>query len=377
MRSSTDDDPMQQPAQNKPATMKAVVTTGNGGYDRLAWRDVPVPTIGPGEVLLRVLAAGVNNTEINTRLGWYSSSVTTATHAAAAVEEERPTHKSDGGWNIATPFPFIQGTDCCGRVVEAAPDVDPALVGRRVLVRACMRPQGFGSMDNIWMGSDFDGAFAEFVKVPAAEVFEVRCDWTDAELASIPCAYATAENMLHRSRAAAGEHVLVTGASGGVGSAAVQLARRRGARVTAIAAASKADAVRALGAERVIDRDADAVALLGEESVDLVVDNVAGPHFGAILRLLRRGGRYASSGAIGGPIVSLDMRTFYLKDLTLVGCTAWDEPVFTNLVGYIERSEIRPLVAATFPLERIADAQRAFLEKRHVGKFVLIPPIRP
>jgi NADPH:quinone reductase-like Zn-dependent oxidoreductase len=357
--------------------MKAVVTTGNGGFDRLAWCDVPVPTIGPGEVLLRVLAAGVNNTEINTRLGWYSSSVTTATNAAAAAEEERPTHKPDGGWNIATPFPFIQGTDCCGRVVATAPDVDPVLVGRRVLVRACMRPQGFGSMDNIWMGSDFDGAFAEFVKVPAAEVFEVRCDWTDAELASIPCAYATAENMLHRARAMAGEHVLVTGASGGVGSAAVQLARRRGARVTAIAAASKADAVRALGAERVIDRDADAVALLGEESVDLVVDNVAGPHFGAMLKLLRRGGRYASSGAIGGPIVSLDMRTFYLKDLTLVGCTAWDEPVFPNLVGYIERAEIRPLVAATFPLERIADAQREFLEKRHVGKFVLIPPTRP
>jgi NADPH:quinone reductase-like Zn-dependent oxidoreductase len=181
--------------------------------------------------------------------------------------------------------------------------------------------------------------------------------------------------MLHRARAAAGEHVLVTGASGGVGSAVVQLAKRRGARVTAIAASSKADQVRAIGADRVIDRHDDAVAALGEESVDLVIDNVAGPSFGAMLKLLRRGGRYASSGAIGGPIVSLDMRTLYLKDLTLVGCTAWDEPVFPNLVGYIERGEIRPLVAATFPLERIADAQRAFHEKRHVGKIVLLPPV--
>jgi NADPH:quinone reductase-like Zn-dependent oxidoreductase len=181
--------------------------------------------------------------------------------------------------------------------------------------------------------------------------------------------------MLHRARAAAGEHVLVTGASGGVGSAVVQLAKRRGARVTAIAASSKADQVRAIGADRVIDRHDDAVAALGEESVDLVIDNVAGPSFGAMLKLLRRGGRYASSGAIGGPIVSLDMRTLYLKDLTLVGCTAWDEPVFPNLVGYIERGEIRPLVAATFPLERIADAQRAFLEKRHVGKIVLLPAV--
>ena len=87
-----------------------------------------------------------------------------------------------------------------------------------------------------------------------------------------------------------------------------------------------------------------------------------------------RGGRYTSSGAIGGPLVPLDMRTMYLKDITLVGCTGWDEPVFPNLVGYIERGEIKPLVAATFPLERIADAQREFLLKRHVGKFVLVPP---
>lgn len=354
--------------------MKAVVTTGNGGYDRLVWSDVPVPEPGPGEVLLRVLAAGVNNTEINTRLGWYSSSVTTATNTAATIEEEQPTQKADGGWNQATPFPFIQGTDCCGRVVAAAADVDPSLIGRRVLVRACMRPQGFGSMDNVWMGSDFDGAFAEYVKVPAGEVFEVRCDWTDVELATIPCAYGTAENMLHRCDAAAGEHVLVAGASGGVGSAAVQLAKRRGATVTAIASSSKAEQVLAIGADRVIDRDADVVALLGEESVDLVVDNVGGPHFGAMLQVLRRGGRYTSSGAIGGPIVSLDLRTMYLKDITLVGCTGWDEPVFPNLVGYIERGEIRPLVAGTFPLEQIADAQRQFLEKRHVGKLVLIPP---
>ncbi|MEN9822286.1 MAG: Adh2 [Actinomycetota bacterium] len=357
-----------------PSTMKAVVTTGNGGYDRLVWSEIPVPAVGPGEVLLRVLAAGVNNTEINTRLGWYSASVTAETNAAAEHEEANPTDKVDGGWNESTPFPFIQGTDCCGRVVEVGSAVDASLLGRRVLVRACMRPDGFGSMTNVWMGSDFDGAFAEYVKVPAAEVFEVRCDWSDAELASIPCAYATAENMLHRSGLAAGEHVLIAGASGGVGSAAVQLAKRRGATVTAIVGGSKAEQVLAIGADRVVGRDDDPVAALGAESVDLVVDNVGGPHFDAMLTVLRRGGRYTSSGAIGGPIVSLDMRTMYLKDITLVGCTAWDEPVFPNLVGYIERGEIRPLVAATFPLERIADAQRQFLTKQHVGKFVLIPP---
>ena len=355
-------------------TMKAVVTTGNGGYDKLEYRDVPIPEPAPGEVLLQVLAAGVNNTEINTRLGWYSSTVTTGTADEAVAAETTATARSDGGWDAATPFPFIQGTDCCGRVVAVGAGGDERLIGTRVLVRPCMRLLGFQSMENTWMASDFDGAFAQFVKVPAAEIFPVQCEWSDAELGSIPCAYGTAENMLQRARLMRGEHVLVAGASGGVGSAAVQLARRRGAVVTAIAARAKMKQVRSIGADRVIDRAADIVASLGEKSVDLVVDNVAGPEFPGLLRVLRRGGRYVSSGAIGGPLVALDMRTFYLKDLTLIGCTAWDEPVFPNLISYIERGEIRPLVAKTFPLERIADAQREFLEKQHVGNFVLIPP---
>lgn len=326
--------------------MKAVVTIGNGGYEQLHYGDVAVPTLNPGEVLVQVLAAGINNTEINTRLGW----------------------------NAATPFPLIQGTDCCGRVVAVAPGGDACLIGSRVLVRSCMRPDGFASMNNVWMGSDFDGAFAQFVKVPASEVFAVQSDWSDAELGTMPCAYGTAENMLHRAAVRAGEHVLITGASGGVGSAAVQLAKRRGARITAIAGKTKMAQVRLIGADHVIDRHDDLLASLGEDSVDVVVDNVAGPAFGDLLKVLKRGGRYASSGAIGGPLVEMDMRTFYLKGLTLFGCTAWEEPVFPNLIGYIERGELRPLVAKCFPLDHIVQAQREFLEKNHVGKFVLIPP---
>ncbi len=356
------------------ATMKAVVTTGNGGYDKLEYRQVPVPTLAPGEVLLQVLAAGVNNTEINTRLGWYSSAVTTGTEDAAAAEEEKAKAKADGGWSEATPFPFIQGTDCCGRVVAVAPGEDESTIGSRVLVRPCMRRSGFGSMENIWMASDFDGAFAQFVGVPAREVFVVDCDWSDVELGTIPCAYGTAENMVHRATVCDGEHVLVTGASGGVGSAVVQLVKRRGAIVTAIAGKAKMEQVRSIGSDRVVARGDDIVVSLGENSVDVVVDNVAGPAFGGLLKVLKRGGRYVSSGAIGGPLVTFDVRTFYLKDLTLIGCTAWDEPVFPNLISYIERGELRPLVAKTFPLERIADAQREFLEKKHFGNFALIPP---
>lgn len=331
--------------------MKAVVTTGNGGFDKLHYREVPMPELGAGEVLIKVLAAGVNNTEINTRLGWYSG----------------------GGWHIPTPFPFIQGTDCCGIVTQTFDSADSALVGKRVLVRPCMRPDGFGSMLNIWMGSDFDGAFAQYVKVPANEVFPIDSSWTDAELGSIPCSYGSAENMVQRSRVASGEHVLVAGASGGVGSAVVQLAKVRGATVTAIVGKSKMDEVLGIGADFVVDRDSDLVSELGEERFDVVIDNVGGPHFEGELNTLKRGGRYASSGAIGGPLVNLDLRTMYLKDLTLIGCTAWDEPVFPQLVSYIESNRIKPLVAKTFPLADIAHAQQEFLEKKHVGKFVLIP----
>jgi NADPH:quinone reductase-like Zn-dependent oxidoreductase len=342
--------------------MKAVVTTGNGGYDKLLYCDVPAPRPLPREVLVQVLAAGVNNTDINTRVGWYSSGNSPDTAIAKR------------GWNAATPFPLIQGTDCCGRVVAAGAAVERNLIGSRVLVRPCMRPAGFGSLESLWMGSDFNGAFAQFLTVPATEVFPVNCDWSDVELGSIPCAYGTAENMLHRSKVAGGEHVLITGASGGVGSATVQLAKRRGAIVTAIAGSAKMELVRSLGADRVLDRATDIAAHIGGNSLDVVIDNVGGGAFDRVLATLKRGGRYVSSGAIGGPIVTMDMRTFYLRDLLLMGCTAWDEPVFANIVGYIERGELRPLVAGTFPLDRIADAQREFLEKNHFGKFVLIPP---
>jgi alcohol dehydrogenase len=269
---------------------------------------------------------------------------------------------------------LIQGTDCCGEVVQANDDAGSKLIGKRVLVRACMRPNGFDDMENVWMASDFDGAFAQYVKVPASEAFAVDCDWSDAELATIPCAYGTAENMLHRTDVKANELVLVAGASGGVGSATLQLAKRRNARVAAITSAGKFDLLRDLGADIILDREADLVRELGDSSVDVVVDNVAGDNFPQMLKVLKRGGRYLSSGAIAGPIVSLDMRDMYLKDITLIGCTAWDEPVFPNLISYIERGQIRPLLAKVFPLDQIVEAQKEFLKKAHVGNFVLLPP---
>jgi 2-desacetyl-2-hydroxyethyl bacteriochlorophyllide A dehydrogenase len=353
--------------------MMAVVTTGNGGYEKLVYSSVPKPIPGPNEVLLRVLAAGVNNTDINTRLGWYSSSVIADTSATANTQEVETQQKADGGWNGATPFPLIQGTDCCGKVVQVGDNVTQDLMGQRVFVRACMRPNGYDVMDMVWMASNFDGAFAEYVKVPATEIFPISCDWSDEELATVPCAYGTAENMLHRAGVAVNDLVLVAGASGGVGSAAVQLAKRRGAKVVAITSRGKIDQLRELGADVVVERDEDLVMRLGESSIDVVVDNVAGPNFSQMLKVLRPGGRYVSSGAIAGPVVSLDMRDMYLKDISLIGCTAWDAPVFPNLVSYIESNEIRSLVAKVSPLKQIVEAQQEFMEKAHFGNFVLIP----
>jgi NADPH:quinone reductase-like Zn-dependent oxidoreductase len=350
--------------------MWAVVTRGNGGFEKLEYCQVRKPVAEAGEVLLKVLAAGINNTEINTRLGWYSSSIQSSTEGLL----ERDNFKgADGGWNEATPFPLIQGTDCCGEVVAVGPDVSPDRVGERVIVRACMRPFGFDSPENIWMASDFDGAFAEYVALPASEVFTIQTDWTDAELATIPCAYGTAENMLEQAGATGADTVLVTGASGGVGSAALQLAKRRGATVIAVVSAAKRDALMELGADQVVDRREDLLKLLGPNSVSLIVDNVMGDDLAQRIKLLQRGGRLVTSGAIAGPLVNLDIRDLYLNDLKLIGTTGWCEPVFPNLIQYIESGEIRPLLAKTFRLEEIVQAQTEFLEKKHIGNIVLMP----
>lgn len=359
-----------------PQRMVAVQLTAHGGVDTLAYRsDVPVPVPGSGEVLIRVAAAGVNNTDINTRIGWYSKQVSGGTNAAGDADNAG-TGRADGSWSgTAMQFPRIQGADCCGHIVAVGEGVEHARIGERVLVRSCML--GYTDcrrFESRWLGSEQDGAFAQYTRVPSADAFAVDCGWTDVELASIPCAYSTAEGMLHRSRVAVGDRVLVTGASGGVGSAAVQLARCRGAEVVAVSGPAKAQWVHQLGAERVISRDQDPAVVLGRDSVSVVVDLVAGPRWPRLLDVLERGGRYATSGAIAGPMVSLDTRTLYLKDLTFYGCT-WQEPeVFENLVDHIEQGRIRPLVSRTYPLEDIVQAQEDFISKKYPGKLVLVTP---
>ena len=347
-------------------TMRAVLLTGHGGLDQLEYReDVPVPVPRADEVLIEVHACGINNTDINTRTGWYSKQNT-----------GEPTSDDDGigTWSGQLILPRIQGADPVGRIVTVGKDGDQTLIGRRVLVDAWLRSSD-GLLENAgYLGSEIHGGFAEYVAVPAANVYPIQTDLSDVELAGFPCSFATAEHMLARAGVIRGQVVLVTGASGGVGGALIQLARRRRARVVAVTSASKVDDVRAIGADIVIDRtmpDLGEVVLEATNGIDVFADVVGGVLFAELFETIRPGGHYTTAGAIGGPIVPLDLRTLYLRDLTMHGATVLPPEVFANLIGYIERGEIKPVIAGTYPLEEMAKAQEAFMRKEHVGSLVI------
>lgn len=338
---------------NLAATMSGVQLTRHGGPEALVWReDIPLPRPKTGEALIRVLAAGVNATDINTRVGWYG--------------------KGEGraGWAGEMAFPRIQGSDLCGRIVVLGEGVDDLALGARVI---CPTNQAEPTRENplhfVAIGSEYDGAFAQYCVVPARHLHDVSASpLSDVEIGAMPCAYGTAYNLLSRARVAVGEKVLITGASGGVGLAAVQLATLSGAEVVGQCSLSKAAAVRAAGAA-VLDRDSP----LKPRSFDVVIDVVGGPGWNARLEALRPGGRYATSGAVAGPMVQGDLRTVYLNDLTLYGATHQPREVFAGLVTIINTARIRPVVSKTYPLRDITQAQADLAAGRYPGKLVLIP----
>lgn len=361
---------------NSPSTMRAFVLTGHGDMDKLVFHDEwPVPQMQEHEVLIKVEACGLNNTDVNTRTGWYSKGAggSTTGDAIETASDE------DGGWGGSSiTFPRIQGGDVVGRVVAAGADADQALVGRRVMVDTVLRDWSDPlNMEKCgYFGSECNGGFAGYTTVDHRNALPVDSDLTSAELATFAISYSTAENMLSRANVGEGDTVLIPGASGGVGSALIQLANRRGATTIAMASESKHETVASVGPDVILPRAPDGLKselkkAIGSDNVSVVADVVGGPMWPDLIDALQRGGRYTCSGAIAGPMVELDLRTLYLQDLTFTGATILAPNIFSDLVGYIEKGEIRPLLAASYPLEKLHKAQQAFIDKKHVGNIVV------
>ncbi|MFO7858140.1 MAG: alcohol dehydrogenase family protein [Ectothiorhodospiraceae bacterium] len=351
-----------------PALMKAVQLTRHGDLDALVYSDyVPQPEPGASEVLIEVTACGMNNTDVWVRQGAYGTE--TDPDSVSTWRRGRST----------LTFPRIQGTDIVGRIAAVGPGVSEERLGERVMVDFSLYNRDDDSLADIdYIGHGRDGGYAEYTVVPAENAHAVATDLADAELATFCCAYLTGEHMLARAALQSGERVLVTGASGGVGSGIVQLARARGAIPYAVTSRGKEEAIRALGAEGVVTRDAsDLVAavedMMGDAPVDVVADLAGGPQFNDLLRILRPEGRYTTAGAIAGPVVQLDLRTMYLKHLQLHGSSQGTRADFRRLVGYIESGAICPVLAGTYRLSDFHRAQRDFMDKGFVGKLVVVP----
>ena len=328
------------PVSNQSETMKAVVYRCYGSPDVLEYTDVEKPTPADDEVLVKVRAAAVNP------LDWHY------------MRGSPYLMRLSSG--IGVPTDTRLGVDFAGIVEVVGANVDRYKPG-----------------DEVFGGAS--GAFAEYVTIREDRALALKpANVSFEQAASVPIAAVTALQALRdHGKLEFGQNVLINGASGGVGSAAVQLARRRGAAVIAVASQAKWGAVERLGAHRLVDRNTDLVSELGEDSVDVIVDVVGGPSWPALLDILRKRGRYGTCGAIAGPIVELDLRTLYLKDQSLLGSTYQPIEVFTNLIGYIERGEIEPAIARTYPLADIVTAQQDFLDKGFTGKLVLVPPDPP
>jgi NADPH:quinone reductase-like Zn-dependent oxidoreductase len=358
--------------------MKAMVLMGHGGLEQLVWReDWPRPAPSAGEVLIKVGACGLNNTDINTRTAWYAPQVNAGTSEASdsAVHDA-----SEGTWR-AEPmaFPRIQGADAVGRIEAVGTGVDPARVGERVIVDPWLLGTGdwMDPANAPYYGSECDGGFAEYTTIRAENAHRIQSSLTDAELATFPCALTTAEHLLLRTELKPGETVVISGASGGVGSMAIQLSRLRGARVIGVGAQSKHELLRESGCDAVIDRAEPnleaAIRHAAGGTVEVALDVVGGSMFMPLINALRQGGRYASSGAIAGPTVAFDLRRLIYRDLTLAGATIAPPGTMARLVKLIERGLLQPRLAATFGLEDLHDAQRAFVTKQHVGNIVVQP----
>ena len=346
-----------------PEQMTAARIVGHGGLEVLEVAEVPVPVPGAGEVLVQVGAVALNNTDLWTRQGAYGMPGNPEALA---------------GWRGPIDFPRIQGADVAGVIVAAGAEADRGLIGRRVVIDpAIYDGQGPSANPVGLMGSERDGGYAEYVTAPVHHAHDVTdSPLSDAQLAALPTAYGTALGMIERGGVGDRDTVLVTGASGGVGLALVQLARARGARVLAISSGAKVEPVRRAGADAVIDRAESVIEQIRAASgggVDVVLDVVAGDLIGEGLSLLREGGRWVVAGALGGHAIAFDVRRLYLHNAQIIGSSMHTPVHFALLMDIAREAQVRPVIAKTYPLDQAAHAQEELSRRRHVGKIVLHP----
>lgn len=351
-----------------------MVLTGHGGIDRLEWRtDWPVPVPKAGEVLVRITACAKNNTDRKVREGLYST-----------ADDGAVTSFAMAGNTLR--FPRIQGADVVGHVVAVGKDVSPERIGERGLLDFNIYPDARRDLNLApdYYGHGADGGYAEYGAFPSDQFHHTpNPDLSDAELATLGlCSWQTGYHMLTSAGVAAGEHVLVTGASGGVGTALIQLCRVIGAVPHAIASPGKAAALKALGAETVLDRSGDWPRALAGIAIDAAMDLVGGamtvPLIQAMcrdLRARRTPPRLSIAGAGGGNVTPLPWTLIYLNQVQIFGVSHGTRAEAEQLIAWIRDGRLKPVLAETLPLSRLHDAETRFTARGadFVGKMVIVP----
>ncbi|TKD72638.1 zinc-binding dehydrogenase [Pseudalkalibacillus hwajinpoensis] len=343
--------------------MKAVQVSGYGGLEQLevVERDIPIPKAN--EVLINVKACAINNTEIWMREGAYGT-------------------EGKSGWRPeGVQFPRIPGSDITGEIVDVGADVDAKRKGEDVVLFPFTSSGEPGSEhiseDMSFIGSEYDGGYAEYVVWPAELCLPMALPNYE-ESAVFSVSGMTAWHMVEQSSIKPGETVMVTGANGGVGSLNVQIARNVfGAKVTAIVGdLSLEGKMKELGATHVLSYKSDNLAEEIIEAnggpIDAVLDVVGDALFHTSLEVLRKGGRFCTSGSAGGQKTELDFRTMYLKHITLIGSVLGTRDEFERLMKAVTEGKIKPIIDRTFPLEEAREAQSYFKKSGKLGKIVLL-----
>ncbi|MFO7995370.1 MAG: zinc-binding dehydrogenase [Marinobacter sp.] len=364
-----------------PKTMKAMLLTGHGGIEKLEYtEDVPTPVPAAGEVLVQVTATAKNNTDRKAREGLYPT------------KEKGEVTSFQMGGSPTLSFPRIQGADVVGRVVAVGEGVDEARTGQRGLLDFNLYADDRRDINLTpdYYGHGADGGFAEYVAVPADQFHHVdNADLADAQLASMGmCSYQTALHMLTSARVKAGEHILVTGASGGVGTALIQLCRIMGAIPYALSQQDKAEALLELGAAAVLDRSdmtgfTDKVrAVTGGRPIDAVMDLAGGQMTDQFIDTMifdmnSRGDypRLSIAGASAGNVSEIMWTRIYLYQVQVFGVSHGTREEAEKLVSWIRSGQLKPVLHAAFRLSELHEAERYFVNRNsnYLGKIVIVP----